>query len=129
MTKFQYEPEKEFQKKFKKLAKKFRTLEEDLEVAKKNAIELYHDKNVDNDSVELITKINNESIMICKLKKFACKSLKGKGVKSGIRIIYAFKADCLTVHLIEIYFKPNQANEDKDLIKKFIRVKGPLDLR
>ncbi len=121
MTKFQYVPEKEFLKRFKKLSKKFRTLEEDLEVAKKNAIELYHYKNIDNDSVEVITKINNESIWICKLKKFACKALKGRGVKSGIRIVYAFNTSLLIVHLIEIYHKADQGNEDRNLIAEFIR--------
>ena len=41
----------EFDKDLKRLVKKFRTLEEDIETAKRNAIELYHIKEINNLSV------------------------------------------------------------------------------
>jgi hypothetical protein len=40
-----------FKKDIKKLLKRFRTLEEDLIVAKRDAIELFHVKNIDNRSI------------------------------------------------------------------------------
>lgn len=59
-----------FEKDLKRLLKKFRTLEDDLETAKRNAIELYHLRDIDNRSVFLIPEFCSEQILICKLKKF-----------------------------------------------------------
>jgi len=109
-----------FKKDFKKLLKKFRSLESDIEVAKKNAIELYHIKKIDNQSVFPIPGFCSEEIIVCKLKKFACKALKGRGSKSGIRIIYAYFTKKSRVDFIEIYYKGNQENEDRERIKNYI---------
>ena len=110
-----------FKKKFKKLQKKFKTLADDLETAKRNAIELLHIKGLDNRSIVAIPGHEHEAFDIYKLRKFACKALKGKGVNSGIRIIYAFNPSTLSVTFIEIYFKTDQANEDKDRIDSFLK--------
>ncbi|MBU6431391.1 MAG: hypothetical protein KGJ58_03715 [Patescibacteria group bacterium] len=109
-----------FDKDLKKLLKKFRTLEDDIEIAKKNAIELYHLQKIDNDAVEPIPNFCTDELKICKLKKFACKALKGRGVKSGIRIIYAYFVLTNTVDFIEIYFKGESENEDKERIKEYL---------
>jgi len=109
-----------FEKDLKKLLKKFRTLEGDIEIAKKNAIELYHLRKIDNASVEPIPNFCTEEVKICKLKKFACKALKGRGVKSGIRIIYAYSVVTNTVDFIEIYFKGEAENEDKERIRQYL---------
>ena len=109
-----------FEKDLKKLLKKFRTLEDDIEVAKKNAIELFHLKNIDNNSVEPIPNFCSDELKICKIKKFACKALKGRGVQSGIRIIYAYYVLTQTVDFIEIYFKGESENEDKERIKQYL---------
>ncbi|XOB41337.1 MAG: hypothetical protein ACKKMW_01230 [Candidatus Nealsonbacteria bacterium] len=116
-----YEETLTFKKDFKKLHKKFRTLSKDLEVAKRNAIELYHIKRHDNQSVFFIPRFCSERIQICKLKKFACRSLKGRGVKSGIRIIYAFFPKKTRVVFIEIYFKGDKQNEDQSRIKEYLK--------
>ena len=79
-----------------------------------------------------IQKINNlsvfpiqgfclEAIQICKIKKFACKALKGRGSKSGIRVIYVFHCESCKVDFIEIYFKGEKENEDKDRIKEYLK--------
>mgnify|MGYP001578274756 CR=1 FL=1 len=109
-----------FDKDLKKLLKKFRTLESDIEIAKKNAIELYHLQKIDNDAVEPIPNFCTGELKICKLKKFACKALKGRGVKSGIRIIYAYYVLTNTVDFIEMYFKGESENEDKERIKEYL---------
>ncbi len=62
----------------------------------------------------------NDELKICKVKKFACKALKGKGVKSGIRIIYAYFVPTKTVDFIEMYFKGESENEDKERIKEYL---------
>lgn len=109
-----------FDKDLKRLLKKFRTLEDDIEVVKKNTIELFHILNIDNNSVEPIPNFCSEEIKICKIKKFACKALKGRGVQSGIRVTYAYHALTNTVNLIEIYFKGESENEDKKRIKEYL---------
>lgn len=109
-----------FQKDLKKLLKKFRTLEDDLETVKRNAIELYHLKKIDNQSIFPMQGFCTETIQICKVKKFACKTIKGRGSKSGIRVIYAFHCQNYKVDLIELYFKGDKKNEDRERIKKYL---------
>jgi len=120
MNPINYKSTSGFEKDLKKLLKKFRTLEDDIEIAKKNAIELYHIGKIDNETIEPIPTFCTEEIKICKVKKFACKSLKGRGVKSGIRIIYAYHTLTKTVDFIEIYFKGESENEDKERIKQYL---------
>ncbi len=119
-TAISYGQTEEFKKDFKKLLKKYRSLEEDLTLAKIAAIELFHLKKINNASVFPIPGCCTGEILICKLKKFACKTLKGRGSKSGIRIIYAFHVKTLRVDFIEIYFKADQENENRERIKKYI---------
>lgn len=109
-----------FDKDLKRLLKKFRTLEADIEVVKKNAIELYHLKNIDNNSIELIPNFCTNNLKVCKIRKFSCKSLKGFGVQSGIRIIYAYCVLNNTIDFIEIYFKGESENENKSRIKEYL---------
>ena len=116
-TKIEYNAIDSFQKDLKQLLKKYQTLEDDLETAKRNAIELYHLKRVNNQSIFPIQGFCTETIQICKIKKFACKALKGRGSKSGIRVIYAFHCQSCKVEFIEIYFKGNKESEDRDRIK------------
>lgn len=119
-TTISYEQTEEFQKDFKKLLKKYRSLEEDLELVKRAAIELFHLQKINNLSVFPIPGFCSEEILVCKIKKFACRALKGRGSKSGIRVIYAFHINILRVVFIEIYFKADQENEDRERIQKYL---------
>lgn len=119
-TTISYGRTEEFKKDFKKLLKKFRSLEEDLALVKVAAIELFHIKKIDNLSVFPIQGYCTDDILICKLKKFACKTLKGRGSKSGIRIIHAFRIKTFRVDFIEIYFKADQENEDRERIRQYL---------
>lgn len=120
--KISYKETDNFQKDFKHLLKKFRTLKEDVKNVKRNAIELYHLNNLDNQSIFPVEGFCSEEIKICKIKKFACKTLKGRGAKSGIRMIYAFHCQSCQVVLIEIYFKGEKANEDYERIKQYLNI-------
>ena len=124
--KIKYYTTRLFQKNLKRLLKKYRTLEEDLEIAKRNAIELYHLKNINNQSIFQVEGFCSDKILICKIKKFACKALKGRGSRSGIRIIYAFHCQSYKVELIEIYFKGKKENEDQERIKKYLKTHSEL---
>jgi hypothetical protein len=53
---------------------------------------------------------------VIKVKKIACKALKGRGVNSGLRLIYAFFPDEQKIIFIELYHKNDKENEDKKRI-------------
>ncbi|MBZ5553279.1 MAG: hypothetical protein LAO21_11205 [Acidobacteriia bacterium] len=120
-TRIDYCETASFTKDFRKLLKRFRTLESDLQTAKRDAIELYHLKDIDNQSVFRVQGFGTEAVEIYKLKKFACRALKGRGSKSGLRVIYAFYREILKVEFIEMYFKGDQEIEDKERIKEYLK--------
>ena len=111
----------EFDKDMKKLLKKFRSLEEDLDVFIKTELLLYHKLKKDNKGVFLIPGLGIENPKIYKAKKFACRSLKGRGVQSGIRVIYGYFEKEDRIELIEIYFKGDKENEDENRIMRHYR--------
>ncbi|MBT4021678.1 hypothetical protein HOF17_04880 [Candidatus Peribacteria bacterium] len=116
-----YEKTKEFSRNLKKLQKKFSTLQDDLEVNKQYRIELFHCKEIDSGSIFEIKGIeNSDTLQFFKVKKFQCKSLKGRGAKSGIRVIYAYIPQEQKIVFLEIYFKSNQENENKQRIHDYI---------
>lgn len=119
--KITYESGKEFSKDIARLQKKFSTLPEDLEIAKKAAIQTYHVHRRDSGGIFRITYFPSEEVEIYKLKKFACRELKGRGVRSGIRVIYAFFPDTRKVVFIEMYFKGDKESEDRRRIQRFLK--------
>lgn len=112
-----------FKKDLKRLLKKYRSLNDDINVVKRDAIELYHLKKINNQSIFPIQGFCTEEILVCKIKKFACKALKGRGSKSGIRMIYAFFIKSSKIDFIEIYHKGNKENEDRERIKSYLTSK------
>ncbi len=91
----------EFNKDLKNLLKKYRTLNEDLEVVKK-VLEV-----TPQERPPFSFRIDNLGLETCviKVKKIACKALKGRGVNSGLRLIYAhFEAES-KITFIELYHK------------------------
>jgi hypothetical protein len=62
-------------------------------------------------------------IPIYKAQHFHCASLKGKGSRSGIRLIYCYLELIEELTLIEIYCKTQQENETKKRIINFIKSK------
>ena len=111
----------EFEKDLKRLSKKFRTLEDDLQTFIQKQLSLYHKLRIDNKGIFPISDLGISYPKILKAKKFACRSLKGKGAKSGIRVIYAYFAQEDVIELIEIYYKGEKENEDRNRILKHYR--------
>jgi mRNA-degrading endonuclease RelE of RelBE toxin-antitoxin system len=120
-TKIEYHHTTEFKKDLKKLSKRFRSLPSDLETVKKNVIELYHIHKIDNHSNFPIPGFVTPQTTVYKIKKFACKSLKGKGSRSGIRVIYVYHSNTKNVDFIEIYYKQDQENETRERIIKHLK--------
>jgi len=111
----------EFKKDLKRLSKKFRTLETDLETFIQNQLNLYHKLRIDNRGIFPISGLGISYPKIFKAKKFACRSLKGKGVASGIRVIYAYFEQEDVIELVEIYYKGEKENEDKNWLLRNYR--------
>ncbi|MCD4832164.1 MAG: hypothetical protein K8R31_00065 [Bacteroidales bacterium] len=102
----------EFKKDIKKLLKKYRTLNDDVEIVKK-VLSISP-----NERPPFSFRIDGLGIETCviKIKKIASKSFKGKGVNSGFRIIYAHYEKEEKIIMIEIYHKSNKEIEDKERI-------------
>ena len=114
----------EFENDLKKLSKRYHSLEEDLEIFIDKQLKLYHKLRIDNGGIFPIPDLGIEYPKIYKAKKFACKSLKGKGVMSGIRLIYAYFEDKNDIEFIEIYYKGDKENEDKNRILTHYKCEG-----
>ena len=131
-----FEELSEFGKDKKKLVKKYRSIPEDLETVKQ-VLEVMPDERP-----PFSFRINNLGIETCiiKVKKIACKALKGKGVNSGLRLVYAYyniqstetgKGDNEQtgeefiakekIVFIELYHKSDQENEDRERILKYFK--------
>lgn len=102
----------EFRNDLKNLSKKYRTLNEDIDVVKK-VLQV-----TPKERPPFSFRIDNLGLETCviKVKKIACKALKGRGVNSGLRLIYAhFEAE-QRITFIELYHKNDKENEDKQRI-------------
>ncbi|MGE0019620.1 MAG: hypothetical protein AB7S72_08145 [Draconibacterium sp.] len=102
----------EYQKDLKSLLKKYRTLNDDIDVVRK-VLEVFP---VERPPFSF--RIDNLGLETCiiKVKKIACKALKGRGVNSGLRLIYAHFEKEQKITFIELYHKNDKENEDRDRI-------------
>ncbi|WP_029278603.1 hypothetical protein [Pedobacter borealis] len=102
----------EFDKDLKKLLKRYRSLQSDLEDVKIILRVKPDERN------PFSFRIDNLGITTCviKVKKISCDSLKGRGVNSGLRLIYAYFEKEEKIVFIELYHKNDKENEDKQRI-------------
>lgn len=102
----------EFKKDLKTLTKKYRTLNDDLGVVKR-VLEVSPDERP-----PFSFRIDDLGLKTCviKVKKIACKSMKGRGVNSGLRLIYAHFHEENKIVFIELYHKNSKEIEDKERI-------------
>lgn len=99
----------EFKADLKILLKRYRTLHEDLGVVKK-VLEVIPDERP-----PFSFRIENTGVETCiiKVKKNACKALKGRGVNSGLRLIYAYFPVEQQIIFVELYHKSEKEKEDR----------------
>ena len=102
----------EFRKDLKNLLKKYRTLNDDLDVVKQVLAAIPEAR------PPFSFRIDNLGLETCviKVKKIACKALKGCGVNSGLRLIYAYFEREAKIVFVELYHKSDKENEDKQRI-------------
>jgi hypothetical protein len=97
----------EFEKDLKQLLKRYRSLEDDLNVFVNTQLILFHKQKIDNRGLVHINNLGIEEPKIFKAVKFACKSLHGRGAASGIRLTYAYFEEEDHIEFIQIV---NQAH-------------------
>lgn len=104
----------EFDKDLKFLLKKYRTLNDDLEEVKAII------KKRPEERPPFSFRIDNLTLETCviKVKKIACKAMKGRGVNTGLRLIYAYFEKEQKIVFIELYHKQDKEFEDRDRIFK-----------
>jgi mRNA-degrading endonuclease RelE of RelBE toxin-antitoxin system len=110
-----------FEKDLKRLKKKYRSLDSDIETFIESSLRPCHELKEEQVGIFQIPGLKIEHPKIYKAKKFACECMKGTGVKSGIRIIYAYFEQENKVEFIEIYYKGDKKDEDKERLKAYCR--------
>lgn len=111
---------KEFEKEFKKLKKKYRSLEDDLARYEKILKGLFPKTPPGS---ERISRLGNKiKVPIYKEKHFYCECL-NKGSRSGLRIIYAIIEDQMGIVFIELYHHNKKDNADIKRIQKYFEDK------
>lgn len=108
----------EFERDIRALSRRYPTLEEDLETLLKTAVVAYHRLGLETGIVR-IAGLGRTRLPIFKVRKFACRSLKGRGARTGLRLIYALDEDRNVIELIEIYIKSDRENEDRSRIRGY----------
>lgn len=103
----------DFKREFKKLKKKYPTLEDDLEVVKK-AIKATPTGN--GTKHWNILKTDNSHCYILKMRMM-CRAVRG----SQFRIVYCYNEKNIEILFIELYFKSNKVNEDRQRIDDVIK--------
>ena len=101
----------EFSKDFKRLSKKYKSLSDDLLEFKKVVTELPLGT-----GKHFVILHSQEKVKIVKAR-FFCKYLRG----ASLRIIYAYREGSVTIDFIEIYFKGDKENEDRERIKNYLK--------
>ena len=109
MTHFNQSPE--FQKDFKRLFKKYRSLFEDL-----NRLERFISLNPTGEENNFVVIHHNSNFKIIKAR-MACKTLRDR----SMRVVYAYHDGIATFVHIEIYYKGDKENEDRERIEDYIR--------
>lgn len=107
----------EYEKDVKHLKKRFHTIEEDLDLISA-ILKVKPDQRP-----PFSQRIEGLGVRTCiiKVKKIACRALKGKGVNSGLRLVYAFFPQELKIVLVELYYKSDQEKENRDRIFKHFK--------
>ena len=107
----------EYQKDLKQLLKKYRTLKPDMKDLQKT-LEVEPDA-----EPPFSYRIEGLGIKTCviKVKKIACRALKGKGVNSGLRLIYAWFEVEQRIVMVELYHKNEKENEDRNRINRHFK--------
>ncbi|MDP2676203.1 MAG: hypothetical protein Q8O83_00765 [bacterium] len=105
----------EFEKEFKRLSKKYRTLDDDLEKFKKILI-----TTPTGIGKNFVIIHSTETIKVVKAR-MACRALRDR----SLRVIYAYFEQNQKIDFIEIYSKGEKENEERERIKGYLKNQNP----
>ncbi len=110
-----------FDKEFKKLFKKYKTLDSDFKIFKKlisdpDRIKLFSQQSTIHHSILYINK--KRTIFVFK-SRLQCRALKSNR-SSRLRVVYVYYAIKNQITFLEIFFKGNKENEDVGRWKEFM---------
>lgn len=101
-----------FEKEFSKLEKKYSSLPRDLEKLETLLLTI----GPVGVGANFTTIHQSDDVRIIKTR-LACRSLRER----SLRVIYAYHRDTVEFMYIEIYFKGNKENEDRERIREYIK--------
>ena len=116
----------EFEVDLKHLKKRYQSLDEDLEVLTK-ALHVWlclqgkAGQSYDDSFVLMNRYTPVAGCFLYKVKHMSCKALKGKGSRTGLRVILAYWPESDTCEFIQLYFKADQDLEDQDRIRNYLK--------
>ncbi len=110
-----------FNKDLKKLEKRYKIIKVDLRILIDTQLFLYHKQKKDLTGIFQLRDLISNAPPVYKVKKFACRSLPGRGAKSGLRLIYSYIEEKDRIILIEIYYKGDKEKEDRKRINEFLK--------
>ncbi len=111
----------EFEKDFKRLEKKYRTLKDDFERMKRFAIEPHYLLGAPTNAFVPIEGFCSDDYQSLKVRKFACMALKNMGNRTGIRVIFVYIPQRNEITFIEMYHKNEKSMEDRERLGDFIK--------
>lgn len=115
----------EFEGDLKHLKKRYQGLDEDLDTLVK-ALHLWlclqHQAGQSkDDGYVLMSGYATNGCFLYKVKHMTCRALKGKGNRTGLRVIFAYWPESNTFELIQLYFKADNESEDQQRVKNYVR--------
>lgn len=117
MVDLKFEAVPEFNKELKNLSKKYKLLNEDF--GNFRTVLTKKMPNHTPGTFRISGLGANVKAPIYKVKHFRSRDFRGKGSRSGFRIIYAHTQHSYKIIFIELYHKSNKPNHDIERIKKY----------
>jgi len=115
----------EFEGDLKRLKKRYQSLDEDLAILIKalhvwlclqgKAGQSYDDGYV------LMSGYAADGCFLHKVRHMTCRTLKGRGNRTGLRVIFAYWPESDTFEFIQFYFKADSDLEDQNRIRNYVK--------
>ena len=112
--------DQKFTKEFKKLAKKYKTLDQDLETFQKLVIKLLEIIIISSTNHHAILYRDDTQTVFVLKSRLQCRALK----RSSLRVIYVYKKKKQQIIFLEIYFKGDKETEDTARWQRFLKKTG-----
>ena len=111
-----FKESREFQKEFKRLSKKYKTLDDDIEKFKRVLF------NAPTGIGKNFIIIHSSATIKIVKAHMACRALRNNHL---LRVVYSYIEQEQRIEFIELYFKGDKENEDRERIKEYLKNQNP----